>query len=303
MIDHISKTWLITGASGGFGRHAAEQALTRGHRVALLTRRADRLQDLVDGHGADRVWVAPLDVTDTARLRAVVDEAFVRFGRIDVVLSNAGYGLFGAAEEVSDEQLDRQLGTNLVAPMQLLRASLPGLRAQGGGRWLQVVSSGGEVPDPGMSLYNATKYGLEGFFESAAVELAPLGVDITLIVPGGSRTHFNSALDVARPLDAYDHTAVGQIRGLLSGGGDPEILRRALVGDPAKIASAILTAADTTPAPRRVVLTSTAYDAIEAALEHRLIDLRAQRDVAYDVDADDVIAARIAACSSSTSPK
>jgi NAD(P)-dependent dehydrogenase (short-subunit alcohol dehydrogenase family) len=278
----------VTGASGGFGRHAVQQLLDRGDRVVATTRRPETLQDLADAHGTDRLWIAALDVTDTARLRTVTADAFARFGRIDVVLSNAGYGLFGAAEEVSDAQLARQLSTNLVAPIQLLRACLPHFRAQGGGRWLQVVSSGGEVPDPAMSLYNASKYGLEGFFESVATELSPFGVDVTLIVPGGSRTSFNAALDIAAPLDAYRATVVSQIRSLLTGDIDPEVMRRALVGDPARIAAAILAAADAFPAPRRVVLTSVAYSGIEAGLERRLAELRAQQEIAYAADADEV---------------
>jgi NAD(P)-dependent dehydrogenase (short-subunit alcohol dehydrogenase family) len=143
-----------------------------------------------------------------------------------------------------------------------------------------------------MSLYNATKFGLEGFFESLAIELAPFGIDVTLIEPGGARTSFNDNLALATPIAAYQTGIVGQIRSVLIGGADPEVIRQAIIGDPAKMAAAIIEAAEQHPARRRVVLGSNAHQAITAALRERLTDIEAQRERAYGTDADDIIAAR-----------
>ncbi len=136
-------TWLITGAGSGLGREIAEQLLDRGERVAATARRPESLAGLVERRG-DHVWTATLDVTDTARLREVVDRAFAELGRIDVIVSNAGRGLFGAAEEVGDAEIDEQVALNMVAPIQLTRAALPHLRAQGGGRIVQISTMGGQ---------------------------------------------------------------------------------------------------------------------------------------------------------------
>lgn len=132
-----SRTWLITGANSGFGREMTEQLLARGERVAGTVRDLASMADLRALHG-ERLWLAELDLTDTPAIRRVVDQAFKALGSIEVVVSNAGYGLFGAAEEMTDQQIEHQLGTNLLGSIQLLRAALPHLRAQGGGRILQL---------------------------------------------------------------------------------------------------------------------------------------------------------------------
>jgi NAD(P)-dependent dehydrogenase (short-subunit alcohol dehydrogenase family) len=164
------QTWLITGASRGLGRELTEQLLARGDRVAATLRKPDQLADLAAMHG-DRLWVRALDVTDTAAMRAVVDAAFAELGRIDVVVSNAGYGVVGAAEELSDTQTDL-IAPNLTGSIQLARAVVPHLRAQAGGHILQVSSMGGQLAFPGFSLYHTTKWGIEGFFEAFAPEVA-----------------------------------------------------------------------------------------------------------------------------------
>lgn len=129
-------------------------------------------------------------MTDTAAIREVVERSFARLERIDVIISNAGYGLFGAAEELSDEQIDLMIATNLVGSIQLIRAALPHLRAQGGGRIIQISSYGGQVAFPGNSMYHATKWGIEGFVESVAREVASFGIGMTIVEPGGARTEF-----------------------------------------------------------------------------------------------------------------
>ena len=152
MRQRSHKTWFITGSSSGFGRALTETLLERGNRVAATLRKVNALDDLKEQYG-EQIWVAPLDVTDTTAVRAVVERAFDHMGRIDVVVNNAGYGLFGAAEEVSDDQIQRQIDTNLIGSIQVIRAALPLLRAQGGGRILQLSSAGGQTTFPNFSLY------------------------------------------------------------------------------------------------------------------------------------------------------
>jgi NAD(P)-dependent dehydrogenase (short-subunit alcohol dehydrogenase family) len=275
-----TRTWLITGASSGFGRAMTERLLDRGDRVAATARTPDRLADLAGKYG-DLLWTAALDVTDTGALRAVVERAFADLGRIEVIVSNAGYGTFGAAEEFTDEAIERQIATNLVAPIQLTRAVLPHLRAQGGGRIVQLSSAGGQAAFPGGNLYHATKWGIEGFLESVIMETAPFGVEITLVEPGVARTGFGRSLDVAPALDAYADTPVGQARPYIEA---PEGITANGPGDPDKIADAVIASVDVTPAPRRLTLGSDAYQSVHAALTGRIEELEAARGLAYSTD-------------------
>ena len=170
--------WLITGASRGIGRELTEQILARGDRVAATLRRPDRLEDLAGRYG-DRLWVRQLDVTDITQLERVVADAFAEHDRIDVVVSNAGYGVFGAAEDLSDEQVDRMLATNLTGSIQLARRVVPHLRDQGGGVLVQLSSMGGHLTFPGFAIYHATKWGIDAL----ADEVAPFGIHTMLVEP------------------------------------------------------------------------------------------------------------------------
>jgi NAD(P)-dependent dehydrogenase (short-subunit alcohol dehydrogenase family) len=277
----MPRTWFITGTSSGFGRRLSEQLLERGERVAATARRPEDLDDLAARYG-DQLWRARLDVTDTTALREVVDRAFTELGRVDVIVSNAGYGLFGAPEELSDEQIDRQLATNLTASIQLARAATPHLRRQGGGRYIQIASVGGQIAFPAMSLYHATKWGIEGFWESSAPELAPFGIGVTIVEPGVSRTNFGGGAELGAPLPEYADGPSGQLRRMLSG----ELPPLPAPGDPAKIAAAIIASADLPEAPLRLTLGSDAYEAATAALRNRLEALEAARDLAHSTDAD-----------------
>ncbi|SME98146.1 Short-chain dehydrogenase [Xaviernesmea oryzae] len=273
----MTKTWLITGTSSGLGRIMTEKLLDRGDRVIGTARRPDALSDLASAH-ADRLYVVTLDLMDTAAVRAAIDLAFERVGRIDVVVSNAGYGLFGAGEELSDEQIDRQLATNLIGSIQLIRASLPHLRSQGGGRIVQVSSEGGQIAYPGFSLYHASKWGIEGFVEAVAQEVAPFGIDFIIAEPGPTGTNFGAALDHAEPSEIYEETPAGEVRRLIAGG---EFVIR---GDAANTVDALIEAADSNHPPLRLALGSTAYENIHGALTKRLKALEAQRDIAFSAD-------------------
>lgn len=270
------ETWFITGASSGLGLGMTEKLLARGDTIIAVARRTDALERL-RSHYPDRLRVIGLDLTDTATLREKVDEAFAG-GRIDVVVSNAGYGLFGSAEEVSDTQIDRQIATNLTASIQLIRAVLPRLRAQGGGRVLQVSSEGGQTAYPSFSLYHATKWGIEGFVEAVAQEVAPFGITFTIIEPGPTSTGFGAALDRAPETELYDATPVGDIRRAIA---DSSFV---LAGDADRTVDAMIEAGNAETPARRVALSSTAYNNIERELSRRLAELRTQRDLAYSAD-------------------
>lgn len=273
------QTWFITGTSGGFGRLLTEQLLRRGDRVAATLRKVSALDDLQAQYG-DRLWVAPLDVTEPAAIRRVVNAAFAELGRIDVVVNNAAYALFGAAEEVSDEQIAQQIETNLTGSIQVIRAALPHLRAQGGGRILQVSSEGGQIAYPDFSLYHATKWGIEGFVEAVAQEVAPFHIEFTIVEPGPAKTNFGASLVMAPALAAYAPTPAGDIRRALEANAFP------LPGDPAKMVQAMLDSADRHPAPKRLTLGRGAYTQVRAALVDRLAVLDAQKGIAFSTDLD-----------------
>ncbi len=272
-------TWFITGVNSGFGRELAEQLLSRGSRVAGTVRREGSVDDLRAAHG-DRFWVAHLDVTDLPRVREVIDAAFRDLGRIDVVVINAGYGLFGAAEEVSDEQMVHQISTNLLGSMQTARAALPHLRAQGGGRLIHLSSVAGLAAHAGASLYHASKWGCEGFMEALAQEVAPFGIGVTLVEPGGARTAFaRGSLRLSEPLSAYDGTPAAFVRQFKD-------TAPPLLGDPAKIAARIIDSTAQHPAPMRIVLGSDSYQAVTTAVRNRLAQIEAQQVTAAETDAD-----------------
>ena len=272
----MTSTWFITGTSSGFGRELTERLLERGDRVAATLRRPECLNDLATRYG-DRLWVRELDVTNTEQMREVVDAAFAELGRIDVVASNAGFGVFGTAEEHSDEQIDAIVATNLTGSIHLVRAVTPHLREQGGGRILQMSSMGGIITFPGFSLYHATKFGIEGFFDAYAPEVAPFGIRTTLIEPGMIRTSFYEAAQHTPQNPAYD--------------GNPSLHREGIpleqmAGDQAKVVAAMIDVAYMDDPPRRLLLGSDAYTWVRAALSERLAAVESQKDVAYSTDID-----------------
>jgi NAD(P)-dependent dehydrogenase (short-subunit alcohol dehydrogenase family) len=272
------RTWFITGVNSGFGRLMSEALLERGDRVAGTVRKLDSMNDLKTKYG-DRLWVAHLDMTDLSEIHNVVEKAFVEFGRIDVIVSNAGYGLFGAAEELSDEQVAHQLSTNLVGPIQLVRAALPHLRAQGGGRIIGLSTYGGQAALPGGSLYHASKWGLEGFLDSIGQELAPFKIGVTIMEPGGARTNFRfGGAQLGTPIEAYKGTPAAMVHTMIKD------TSRLPPGDPARMAKIIIDTVEQIPAPKRIALGSDAYGAIHKALTDRLAVLEAQKHLAFSTD-------------------
>ncbi len=272
------RTWFITGVSSGFGRQLTDQLLERGDRVVGTVRDTGKVADLLERY-PQAFHAELLDVTDTAAIREVVEHSFAELGRIDVIVSNAGYGLFGAAEELSDEQIDHMIATNLVGSIQLIRAVLPHLRAQGGGRIIQISTYGGQVAFPGNSMYHATKWGIEGFAESVAQEVAPFGIGMTIVEPGGARTEFRyGSAQVAKLTPIYDKTPAHSFLQML----DP---RNGLApGDPARMAARIIESVDVEPAPLRIVLGSQALASTLTTLRKRIASFEAQTELAASTD-------------------
>jgi len=263
-------TWLITGASSGIGRAVATKLLAKGHRVAAFVRDPRAMDQLATAY-PELLWTAQVDITDTVELRLATDRAFAELGHIDVLFSNAGSGAFGAAEELADAVIEQQIALNMVAPIQLIRSALPHLRAQGGGRIIQMSTMGGQLTTTGGSMYHASKWGIEGFTEALMGEVAAFGIAVTLVEPGNIRTPFGAALSIAPPIDAYAETPVGQVRKYIEAA-DGNLTANA-PGDPGLVADAIIAVAAQTPAPRRLALGSDAFDGIRAALSSRLAEL------------------------------
>ena len=273
-----TRTWFITGVSSGFGRQLAEQLLASGARVVGTVREPQKVADLRDRYS--ETFRAPvLDMTDPVAIRKVVQDSFAELGRVDVVISNAGYGLFGAAEELSDPQIEQVLATNLVGPIQLVRAVLPRMRAQGGGRIIQISSYGGQVAFPGNSMYHATKWGVEGFVESVSQEVASFGIGMTIVEPGGARTEFRTgSAQIAKLTPVYDGTPAHGFLKMLEPTSPPA------PGDPARMAARIIESVDVQPAPLRLVLGAQALQSTVATLRKRIEGFEAQTQLAASTD-------------------
>lgn len=286
------QTWFITGASGGLAAPLTRKLLERGDRVAATIRRPGVLDELKVIHG-DRLWISHLDLTNPQQIEEVVRRAFAEWGTIDIVVNNAAYGLYGAIEEASDSQIEHQFATNVLGSLRVARTALPFLRNQGGGHLIQISSSAGYYAIPGMGLYCSSKWAIEAAFEALAKEVAPFGIQTTMVEPGGIRTNFLGGNAVyGEPLEVYHTQAAGQftrmMRGEIPGMDTTEAFNRAVIGDPEKMAQAIIDRADAGSGPLRLALGSDAYAVMREALLERLAALEAQKELAYSTDADDV---------------
>lgn len=201
----MTKIWFITGTSKGFGRVWAEAALERGDKVAATARNVESLQELNEKYG-DNVLTLALDVTNKTAVDRVVKQAHDHFGRLDVVINNAGYGQFGTMEEISEQEARDQLETNLLGALWVTQAALPYMREQGSGHIIQVSSIGGVNAFPYIGMYHASKWGLEGFSQALNQEVQPLGIKVTLVEPIGYTTDWaGPSAKFAKQLPAYDH--------------------------------------------------------------------------------------------------
>ncbi|MGU3292826.1 SDR family NAD(P)-dependent oxidoreductase [Williamsia sp. M5A3_1d] len=265
MTAHESKVWFITGASSGFGRQWTEAALDRGDRVVATARSVDRLDDLVDRYG-EALFVQRLDVTDRDRVFAVIDVAARHFGRLDVVVNNAGFGHVGMIEELDEDEIRAVLDTNVLGTLWVTQAVLPVLRAQGRGHILQVTSEGGVTAFPEFGAYHAAKWAVEGLAQSLRQEVADFGVRVTCVEPGPYATSFaGSGLGRSPHLGAYDDLR-------------DRIDRSAWqLGDPAATRAAILEVVDADDPPSRIIL-GRALEGIERDYAERLRVWRAWRE-------------------------
>lgn len=252
------KTWFITGASRGFGARVAQLALEQGDNVVATARNAAGVTDRLGQHS--NLLALPLDVTDEEQARAAAARAAERFGRIDVLLNNAGFGLLGAVEEATAEEVERLYRTNVFGLLGVTRAVLPYMRAQRSGRILNISSIGGYRSAAGFGVYCSTKFAVEGLSEALNQELAPLGIHVTVVEPGYFRTDFldSSSLSVSPTrIEDYNGTA-GATRSRATD------LNHSQPGDPAKLASVLVAFADAVNPPVRLPLGSDTVAAIEA---------------------------------------
>jgi NAD(P)-dependent dehydrogenase (short-subunit alcohol dehydrogenase family) len=271
-----SRVWFITGTSTGLGRSLAEAVLARGERVVATARDAATIKDLADG-APGRVRAVTLDVTDPASVSAGVAAAIEAFGRIDVLVNNAGHGLLGALEELSDEQIRAVLDTNVFGVASVTRAVLPHMRSRRRGHIVQMSSVGGVVGNPGHAIYATSKFALEGMSEALAGEVAALGIRVTIVEPGPFRTDFaGRSMRFADPIDDYRDTPAGALRERFSAqdGAQPN--------DPAKASAAILAAVDDDGSPLRLPLGPEAVGRIREKLQRQLADLDRWEAVSLD---------------------
>lgn len=264
------KIWFITGTSRGFGREWAIAALDRGDRVVATARDVASLDDLVAEH-RDAVLPLALDVTDRDADFDAVRRAYEHFGRLDVVVNNAGYGQFGTVEELSEDEVRSQMETNFFGALWVTQAALPYLRAQGGGHILQVSSIGGISAFPTVGAYHASKWALEGISQSLAQEVKGFGISVTLIEPGGYATDWGgSSAKHGREIPAYDGVREAA-RNRPS--------RRAAPGDPAATRAAVLEIVDADDPPLRVFLGEAPLAIATTDYESRLETWRAWQPV------------------------
>jgi NAD(P)-dependent dehydrogenase (short-subunit alcohol dehydrogenase family) len=271
------RTWLITGASSGIGLALTHAAAGRGDNVTAIARKPESLRPLRDRYG-DRVLVQAADVADSIALRDAVESTMAAFGRIDVVANNAGFGLFGAVEEVTDAQARGIFDTNVFGVLNVLRATLPILRAQRSGHILQGSSYYGQFAHAGVGMLAATKYAVEGLTDALIDEVAPLGIKVTLVEPGPTATPFLANVDTAAALEDYDRT----VREVQKSIGE---LPADAFDSPERVAAAILEVVEAPHPPLRFATGSHAVAEIRAALTSRLAELDDWESVSAKVDA------------------
>ena len=262
-----ARIWFITGCATGFGRALAAAALARGDKVAVTDRDRAAVAEWEERY-PDTALALQLDVTRQDEIMAALDTAFERFGRIDLLVNNAGYGLQGATEEASEAEIRRLFDINLFGMIAIIRAALPRLRAQGAARIFNFASVGGRVSGPLLALYAASKFAVEGLSLGLAQELADFGITVTAIEPGAFATRFGaSAAAPAHQIDAYAPLRDGMAA----------MLDQLPQGEPETLAEAVLTLADTEQPPLQFIGGGDAYAMIEQELERQQTEMRVWR--------------------------
>jgi NAD(P)-dependent dehydrogenase (short-subunit alcohol dehydrogenase family) len=278
----MKKVWFITGSSKGLGKSLVEAVLLKGDNVVATARNPQQLGDLIEKY-PEQLLTLELDVQNKEQIYSTVDAAIRHFGRIDVLVNNAGFGITGAAEAFTNEQVRNQLEVNLYAPIELTRAVLPYMRKERSGNILQISSIGGRVGNAGLSIYQAAKFGLAGFSESLSKEVTPLGIKVTSIEPGGFRTDWGGpSMSFAKDIEGYETTVGGVKEHLTSGKFIP-------MGDPAKAAKVMIDVVDHENPPLHLVLGSEAAAILRATDEKRKEEFDKWLDVSISTDHDDAV--------------
>ncbi|WP_259066074.1 oxidoreductase [Mucilaginibacter sp. X4EP1] len=276
----MTKIWFITGSSRGLGRSLTEAVLASGDKVAATARNPEQLNDLVEKY-KENIYPIKLDVTDYKQVHKVVADTIAHFGKIDVLVNNAGFGIVGATEAYTDEQVRSQLETNLYAPIEITRAVLPYMRKQRSGHILQISSIGGRVGNPGISIYQAAKFGLGGFSEALAKEVAPLGILVTCVEPGGFRTDWaGDSMSYAPQVEGYETTVDKRTEMFKSKQFVP-------MGDPDKAAKVMVELAKNPQPPVHLVLGSEAIGMLKNANASRGEEMEKWLPVSISTDHDE----------------
>ena len=270
--------WFITGCSTGFGQELARLVLARGWRAVVTARSVDRLDDLV-GPAGERALAVALDVTDAGQVTAAVETARARFGRIDVLVNNAGYGYQSSVEEGEEAEIRAQFDTNVFGLFALTRAVLPAMRAQGGGAILNITSVGGITGFASSGYYSATKHAVEGWSSSLAAEVEPLGISVTCVEPGPFRTDWagRSLRQTPSRIDGYAETAAARMATTSGYSGRQP-------GDPVRAGEAMIEAVTRDTPPRHLVLGKFAYETATDIFRQRLAEVEADRELALSAD-------------------
>jgi NAD(P)-dependent dehydrogenase (short-subunit alcohol dehydrogenase family) len=281
-MNNTDKVWLITGSSTGLGRALAQAVLERGYHLVATARQPEQLKELSDRY-PDRVTTIALDVTNAQSIQQAVEAALNAYSRIDVLVNNAGYGTVGAIEEVNDDDMRRQFDTNLFGAINVTRAILPTLREQRSGHILNISSANGISAFAGVGIYSATKFALEGISEALAQEVKPLGIKVTIIEPGSSRTNFSSrALStLSHQINDYAQTSGKIVQRLQERDGKQP-------NDPAKAAAAMIQVVESDNPPLRLALGKDSVNLITQKLESMKAELEAWKDVSMNTAFEEV---------------
>ncbi|WP_210584097.1 SDR family NAD(P)-dependent oxidoreductase [Streptomyces sp. GESEQ-35] len=261
----MSKVWFVTGSSRGLGRAIIEAALEAGDQVVATARKPAQLDDLADRYG-ERVLPLALDVTDNNQVQQAVQEGIKTFGRLDVVVNNAGYGDIASIEDVVPEDFRAQIDTNFYGVVQVTKAVLPFLREQGSGHVFQVSSIGGRVGSPGLAAYQSAKWAVGGFSTVLAQEVAPLGIKVTVLEPGGMRTDWAGSSMTVPPISAPYQATVGAFADMIRGADAARSIAEQ-AADPARIAAIVMDLAGREDAPLRLLLGRDAMHYAQAAAQ------------------------------------
>ncbi|WP_448698891.1 oxidoreductase [Mucilaginibacter sp. AW1-3] len=278
----MERIWFITGSSRGLGKSLTEAVLAHGDKVAATARNTEQLKAFTEKYPG-KVLPIQLDVTDQQQINIAVEATIAHFGRIDVLVNNAGFGITGAAEAYTDEQVRSQLETNLYAPIAVTRAVLPYMRKQRSGHILQISSVGGRAGSAGITIYQAAKFGLGGFSEGLSKEVAPLGIKVTCVEPGGFRTDWaGDSMTYAQSIEGYEWTVDVRAGFFKSGSFVP-------MGDPDKAAKVMVDIIDHPEPPLHLILGSEAIGIVKSSEAGKLAELEKWLPVSVSTDHEDAV--------------